>query len=110
VNANKSLLFYLVSKPAHGNLTTIIKIGNDTALNIGTYTLANTTYMPSQNFYGNDNFTFIVIDEITNSSNIGTVLIAVNRVNDPPIANAGADLMVDEGGSHHTQWYCKYRS
>lgn len=95
--ANKSLLFSLVSSPAYGNLSAISKTVNESAADNGTYASANTTYGPPENFYGTDNFKFAVSDESTNSSSLGTVRIRVNPVNDPPIANSGPDLVINEG-------------
>ena len=66
-----TLTYILVSGPANGTLT-----GSG----------ANRTYTPTLNFNGADNFTFKVNDGTTDS-NIATVSITVNAVNDPPIAN-----------------------
>ena len=96
VSANRSLIFYLLSEPLQGNLTTIVKIGGDAEFRNGTHAFANSTYVPLPNFNGNDNFTFIVGNGIKNSSN-GTISIRVDPVNDPPIADAGVDLLVNEG-------------
>jgi gliding motility-associated-like protein len=48
-------------------------------------TLPNLTYSPDPNFFGVDSFTFKVNDG-TSDSNIATVTITVNTVNDVPVA------------------------
>jgi large repetitive protein len=83
-NSTGSLILSLISTPFHGNLTTPTRVENDTLSHNGTYSLANTTYTPSQNFYGRDNFTFSVTDNTTNSSSTGSVMITVNPIDDPP--------------------------
>ena len=47
----------------------------------------NVTYTPAANYHGSDSFTFKANDG-TADSNIATVSITVNAVNDAPIANA----------------------
>ena len=44
-------------------------------------------YEPNPNFNGNDGFLFKAVDQDGLESNIATVLITVNPVNDPPVAN-----------------------
>lgn len=74
----------LVSNPAHGTLT----------LSAG----GPFVYTPAGNFHGTDSFTYKANDGVANS-NVATVTITVNPVNDAPVADAGADQAVDEGGS-----------
>lgn len=62
--------------PANGTLT----------LNAGGYF----TYAPNPNFNGTDSFTYQANDGRANS-NIATVTIVVNPVNDAPVASAGPD-------------------
>lgn len=50
-------------------------------------------YLPSLNFYGTDSFTYMANDGELNSE-LATVVITVNSVNDAPIANAGLDQQV----------------
>ncbi len=52
--------------------------------------LPNVVYTPTKDYFGFDSFTFFVNDSFE-ISNIATVDIQVNPVNDPPIADAGAD-------------------
>ena len=67
-----SLTYSVVTSPANGILTG---------------TLPNLTYTPAVNYNGSDSFTFKVNDG-TVDSNVATVSITVNAVNDTPVANA----------------------
>ena len=67
-----TLTFSIVSGPAHGTLSGAPP---------------NVTYTPASNYHGSDSFTFKANDG-TADSNIATVSITVNSVNDAPIANA----------------------
>lgn len=53
-------------------------------------------YSPNQDFNGPDAFTFQV-EDWKDQSNIATVSITVNPVNDPPVAQAGEDQVVQVG-------------
>jgi hypothetical protein len=64
------LTYILVSAPAHGTLS-----GSG----------SNRTYTPSPDYNGPDSFTYKVNDG-TVDSNVATVSITVNAVNDPPVA------------------------
>jgi len=66
------LTYSIVTSPAHGSLS-------------GTH--PNVTYTPVANYNGSDSFTFKANDG-TMDSNIATVSIAVNAVNDAPVANS----------------------
>lgn len=65
------LTYAVVGSPAHGTLTG---------------TAPNLTYIPAPHYSGADNFTFRVNDGIVNS-NVATVTITVNFVNQAPVAN-----------------------
>ena len=54
------------------------------------------TYTPNLNFNGEDSFTYVANDGKADS-NIATVTITVNPVNDPPVADAGPDQSVTVG-------------
>lgn len=69
------LTYSLVTLPVNGSLSG---------------TAPNLTYTPNLNFNGLASFTFKANDGKVDS-NIATVSITVNPVNDPPIANAGPD-------------------
>ncbi len=62
----------LNTNPAHGTLT----------LNPN----GSFVYMPAANYHGTDSFTYYANDGVFNS-NIGTVTITVNSINDAPVAN-----------------------
>src|SRR5205823_1711289 len=68
-----ALTAVLVSAPAHGSLT----------LNAN----GSFSYMPAANYNGSDSFTYKANDGALNS-NVATVAITINAVNDPPVANA----------------------
>lgn len=67
---NDSLTYAEVSNPAHGSLRG---------------TGANRTYTPESNFFGEDSFTFKANDG-NSDSNVATVRITANPVNDAPVA------------------------
>lgn len=73
------LTWSIVSQPVHGTLT-----GSG----------PNVTYQPATNYNGSDNFTFMVNDG-TDDSNIGTVVVNITPVADSPIA-------FDQGGAATT--------
>ena len=54
------------------------------------------TYTPPAGFSGQDAFNFKVVDSRGVESNTATVTITINKVNSPPIANAGIDATVNE--------------
>ncbi len=64
------LEFIVLEQPANGNLSG---------------TPPNVSYMPDENYFGSDHFTFIVNDGSTDSA-IATVSITIIGINDPPIA------------------------
>ncbi|MBU1201180.1 MAG: tandem-95 repeat protein [Nanoarchaeota archaeon] len=71
-DADNDLLTYsIVTQPTHGVLLTLL--GN------------NVTYTPNQNYNGADSFTFKAFDGL-NYSNVATVSITVNPVDDAPVA------------------------
>lgn len=75
-----SLTYIIVGGPSNGTLTG---------------TGANRTYTPDGDFNGADSFTFKANDGALDS-NVATVSITVNSVNDPPVANDDA-ATVDAG-------------
>jgi hypothetical protein len=66
-----TLTYSIVTSPTHGKLSGI---------------LPNATYTPVANYNGSDSFTFKANDG-TVDSNIATVSVTVNAVNDAPVAN-----------------------
>jgi VCBS repeat-containing protein len=79
-----NLTAVLVDDVAHGTLT----------LNAD----GSFTYTPATNYNGPDSFTYKANDGSLDS-NVATVSITVNAVNDPPTANAGGPYQVNEGDS-----------
>ncbi len=73
------LTFTVNSGPSHGTLSG---------------TAPNVTYTPSLNYYGPDSFTFTASDGLRTSDPV-LVSINVTAVNDPPVANAGPDQVVE---------------
>ncbi|MAT41911.1 MAG: hypothetical protein CL609_06190 [Anaerolineaceae bacterium] len=71
---NDLLSFIVQNNPEHGILTG---------------TAPNLTYTPTLNYYGEDSFTFIVNDGDLNSE-VATITITVNAINDAPVAAADA--------------------
>jgi VCBS repeat-containing protein len=76
------LTVVVVTVPQHGSGS----ISSDGSLN----------YMPDANFSGSDTFSYKASDG-TAESNISTVTITVNPINDPPVA-VDDSVSVDEGG------------
>ncbi|WPU66948.1 tandem-95 repeat protein [Peredibacter starrii] len=79
---NDALTYSVVTPPAHGTLTC-------------TGTNTSCTYTPALNYNGADSFTYKANDA-TLSSNIETVSITVNPVNDPPVPAANQTLATNE--------------
>ena len=79
---NNTLTYSIVNEPTKG----VVQITNN---NTGAY-----TYTPNSNTFGNDSFTFKVNDG-ESDSNISTVSITVNSINDPPSADS-KNLLTDE--------------
>lgn len=77
---SSQITYALVSNASNGT----VKISNNIA-----------TYTPSENFNGTDSFTVIANDGEA-SSNIATVSITINAVNDAPVAK-GNLIIVNEG-------------
>lgn len=70
---NGPLSAQLVMGPAHA--------GSFTLNADGTF-----TYIPSADFNGSDSFTYVTLDSLGGASNLATVSITINSVNDAPIA------------------------
>ena len=100
---NDDLSYFIVSQPANGTLGNIN--GN------------SVTYTPNTNWNGTDTFTYQANDSYANS-NVGTITMTVNSVNDVPISNdiilninedvaVNIDLYGDdvESGSHASLSY-----
>jgi len=79
---NDPLTYSIVTQPLHGT--------------ISTGTEASRTYTPDAGYVGPDSFTFKANDG-TVDSNTATVTINVIEPPQAPVANAGPDILVDEG-------------
>src|SRR5207249_1495562 len=77
-----ALAYFIVSGPIHGTLS-------------GT-TGAFLTYTPSPDFNGTDGFTYKVNDGIT-ESNVATVSLTINSVNDAPTLDPLSNLTLEAG-------------
>jgi VCBS repeat-containing protein len=76
-----SLRAFLVSNPAHGNLS----------LNLN----GSFTYRPEPNFHGTDQFSYKANDGTVDSGN-AVVMITVNPVNDAPVASNDAYITAED--------------
>ncbi|HPM84438.1 MAG TPA: PKD domain-containing protein, partial [Candidatus Anammoximicrobium sp.] len=56
-------------------------------------------YTPSQDYNGQDWFTYRAVDSLGGVSAPATVTLTVRSVNDPPLAEAGADQLATEGST-----------
>ncbi len=54
------------------------------------------TYTPDANYNGSDSFTYVVRDNDDGTSNAATVTLAVNSVNDAPVANADTAIVQED--------------
>jgi hypothetical protein len=76
-----SLTYEIKNNPLHGTLSG---------------TAPNLFYTPAENFNGTDSFSYVVADAQSESAE-ANVTISVTEVNDPPIANAGNDIVAPFG-------------
>lgn len=104
--AKNSSLMAIENTSAIGALSATDPDGNSLTYNIisngaqGTVTITNIatgayTYVPKVNAIGNDTFTFKANDGKVNS-NLATVTVTINPLNDPPVASNG-NLTTTEG-------------
>ncbi|MGI0040318.1 MAG: Ig-like domain-containing protein, partial [Nitrososphaera sp.] len=73
-------LSYSIEGPAHGTISG---------------TAPDLTYTPDSNYEGQDSFTFVANDGLRDS-NVATVTIAVNAVNDGPVAMSGSATIMED--------------
>ena len=76
-----SLNFIINSMPEHGTLTVSGSLVH---------------YIPAQNYFGEDSFTFVAYDGQSNS-NIATVSLIINGINDPPYLSPIPDATIQFG-------------
>ena len=69
------------------NHTTVAIIGGPSNGGVSVDSVTgNVTYTPDLEYYGSDSFTYTVDDDEGATSNVATVDITINDVNDPPVA------------------------
>ncbi len=73
----------LISQPSNGSAT----VNGSTGV---------VTYVPITDFFGQDSFTYTIDDNAGATSNIGSVVVNVSDVNDPPQANADTGTTPEE--------------
>ena len=83
------------SDPNDDSITAVLVAGPTNSQSFQLFVDGTFTYTPDDDFFGTDTFTYQAFDG-TNSSNIATVTITVNSVNDPP-AFITNQLTIDEG-------------
>lgn len=81
--------YYIVSGPSHGSLSAPLKV---------VYHGKDWVYTPNPDWNGIDTFTYKANDSLADS-NIATVTITVNPVNDNPVANDDGPITVAEDSS-----------
>jgi hypothetical protein len=94
------LVFQTVAEPSNGSLGTITN-ADCTAGSPNTDT-ATVTYTPLDNYNGSDSFTYTVYDGIV-PSDIATVSITINPVNDPPTISSFAKTGPEEANIQFTE-------
>ena len=82
---SSSVNFIIVANPSHGTLGTVSP-PNCVAAGLGSSCTATVNYTPAGNYSGSDSFTFKVNDGSLDS-NVASVWITIDAVNDPPVAN-----------------------
>lgn len=82
--------YVIVTGPAHGLLA-----------NLNSQT-GSFVYTPTQDYFGPDQFTYQAVDKLNLSSNIATMSIAVQNVNDPPVVVAAISEGFNEDGGDIT--------
>jgi VCBS repeat-containing protein len=71
---------------------------------VGTGSSATLRYTPDSDFYGTDTFSYAVSDGALNSE-LGTVTVTVNGVNDAPSFQGGSDVnRVEDSGAYSATW------
>jgi hypothetical protein len=77
----------IVSEPSNGNLyidSSMITTYPYTSEQLGVNGTITVTYLNTLNYYGSDEFNYYVVDLSNNDSNIGTVTVTIQDVNDFP--------------------------
>jgi hypothetical protein len=90
-----TLSFSIVSPPGHGGLGVVGAPACVPSGSGGTTCTATVTYTPALNFNGNDSFVFKSSDGAADS-NVATVFIGVNSVDDKPVAASQSIATVED--------------
>jgi hypothetical protein len=88
-NEDQVLIGSVTATDVDGDVLTYIKVSDPTNGTVVVNANGTFIYTPNANYNGPDSFTFRANDGIANS-NVATVSITVNAVNDPPVANNGS--------------------
>ncbi|MBE3136023.1 MAG: tandem-95 repeat protein [Thermoplasmata archaeon] len=84
-----------------GDTLTAVKVSNTTHGTVSLNSNGGFTYVPTGNYYGTDSFTYKAYDGAA-YSNVVTVTITINSVNDPPVVTNIPDQTIAEGSSFAT--------
>jgi large repetitive protein len=95
-NEDTPLTFDLDAVDPDGDPMTFEIVSGPTQGSLSGGTGRSRTYTPNANYNGTDSFTFKAKDA-GGESNVATVIITINPVNDPPNADAGVDQFATEG-------------
>jgi hypothetical protein len=83
---------------ANGDTLSAILVSNTTSGMLTLNSDGSFSYIPDENFNGSDSFIYKASDGL-GESNVATVTIIVNPVDDAPTVEAGGPYIVSEGGS-----------
>lgn len=98
VGAEGELSFEITTQPQNGTLEQVTEVvtdeeGNETEQPVpGVY-----TYVPEDEYLGDDSFSFVVVDEADVASSEQTVTLEVLEPNDPPEVSSSVGTENDEG-------------
>jgi VCBS repeat-containing protein len=94
------------SDPDNGDTITAALVSGPSHAAANSFTLnadGSFSYTPSSNYNGNDSFTYKAVDSHNAESNVVTVNITINAVNDPPAIIGGSISRAQNGGSSNSQ-------
>ncbi len=105
------LIFIITELPTNGKLCqnagatcgTVLAVG-DTVTGENGIENSNPFYMPNENFHGSDSFSWKANDGLLDS-NIATVIITVNSINDAPVAEDKSISLDEDWQGDGTQYY-----
>jgi VCBS repeat-containing protein len=92
------------SDPDSGDtITAVLVSGPSQAASFALNSDGSFSYTPSSNYNGGDSFTYKAVDSHNAESNVATVNITINAVNDPPTITGGMISRAQNGGSSNSQ-------